>query len=187
MWDIQEIVGCSIAPSNKNSYYINKRKWLLMKILLTAKTSDGKYKKVVFTFSFHRINKCGSSRCFYPNGLIFQNCCLVESWYSLRVLSRISRRSERRRVVFRGPSHGFWGWDAITQVQGRSTHREWHHPLNTHPMYYSPLPEWSVRLLVKIRYFTTQNSVSRLFILNCIRISYLQWIFYSKWNLLSTY
>lgn len=33
-------------------------------------------------------------------------------------------------------------------------------------MYYSPLPEWSVHLLVKIRYFTTQNSYSRLLILN---------------------
>lgn len=99
---------------------------------------------------------------------------LVETWYSLRVTSRISRRSERRRVVYRGPPHGFWGWDAITQVQGRSTHREWHDPLNTHPMYYSPLPEWSVHLLVKIRYFTKQHSVSRLFSLNLIRISYLQ-------------
>lgn len=95
---------------------------------------------------------------------------LMESWYTLRVPSRISQRSERRRVVYRGPPHGFWGWNAITQVQGRSTHREWHHPLNTHPMYYSPLPEWSVHLLVKIRYFTTQNSVSRLFILNFICI-----------------
>lgn len=111
---------------------------------------------------------------------------LVESWYSLRA-SRISRRSERRRVVYRGPPHGFWGGDAITQVQGRSTHREWHHPLNTHTMYYSPLPECPVHLLVKIRYFTTQNSVSRLFILYFIWISYLQWTFYSKWNLLWTF
>lgn len=113
--------------------------------------------------------------------------CRIMIFIEVRVPSRISRCSERRRVVYRGPPHGFWGWDAITQVQGRSTHREWHYPLNTHPMYYSPLPEWSVHLLVKLWYFTEQNSVSRLFILNFIWISYLKWTFYSKWSLLWTY